>query len=964
MPPRWQSSNGMTRRLMSKRSRSSSSANTAWSSKQVEAAIVGVPEGEERRMFTQALLNRLLFCWFLQKRGWLNRDHRYLPRLLEVARAHASKPGSRAATRHNFYDDYLYHFFFWAMNTPMDQRLTGEAMAGLQDKLGMVPFINGGLFEQQSEYDFPGKVKIPNDAFSTIFELFDRYNFTVTESTPLDVEVAIDPEMLGKVFEELVTGRHETGSYYTPHPVVSFMCREALKHHVSHASCVPADVASHFVDDGDPSDLPNPETVLDALKSVKVCDPACGSGAYLLGMMQELLRLREALFAAKVKDYRTLYERKLDIIQNNLYGVDKDRFAVNIAMLRLWLSLVVDDPRDPLDDPDVDVSLPNLSYKNECGDSLTAPNPQDSIAGGMFRHRALQLAEELSHLKARFMRSTGTDKKDLGNQIREHEAELASALTDSGNPSAPDGSLDWRVAFAEVFVDDVRSKPRSVSGVASTNGTPLHCVPDYERGGFDIVLANPPYVRQELLGRDYKENSLKPVFPEVYTGTCDLYVYFYARAHQLLRQNGVACFISSNKWLRAGYGEKLRQHLLDSQAFHLVVDFGELPVFGAATFLAVFLWQKEQRGDTATAWAVVKDLEGCYNEGIREHVTRIAQTLPGSQFGTGKARLAVPAAADRRAKMEASGPRLGEIARDKAYCGIVTGLNKAFVVDSITRNRLVEEDRSSVEIIKPFIIGDDIRRCELHYREAFLVFTRWGTDIQMYPAIQRHLSAFRVDLTPRKSPQDRRGRRPGPYEWHEIRDPIAYYELFGTPKIMYPEIAKEPRFAMDFRDLFGADTTHFIAIEDWYLLGVPNSVCVFEYLKYSCSVLGDEDNAGRLRLKPIYMETLPIPDASTADRESVAKLAQVAQRLHTQRRQRVEQFLRDLGASPAESSSRNPLEQPWTLTPEEFTKRAHKHGTPDPRLFTTARDETAALTDEIAKVAREIDGRVAGLYGL
>ncbi|MBI3920882.1 MAG: Eco57I restriction-modification methylase domain-containing protein [Armatimonadetes bacterium] len=531
-------------------------------------------------------------------------------------------------------------------------------------------------------------------------------------------------------------------------------------------------------------------------------------------------------------------------------------------------------------------------------------------------------------------------KKSLLEQIDKDETELREALQDAGNPKAPKGAVDWRIAFAEVFQGSE------------------------EEHGFDIFLANPPYVRQELLGREYKEKALKPVFPEVYTGTCDLYIYFYARAHQLLRQNGVACFISSNKWLRAAYGEKLRQHLLDSQAFHLVVDFGELPVFGVATFPAIFLWQKEPRGDTATSWAVVKDLEGCYNEGIREYVTRIGQTLPGSQFGTGKARLAVPAAADRRAKMEASGARLEELVNGKVFRGVVTGLNEAFIIDRVTRDRLMMDNSTCAEIIKPFLRGDDVRRYEFSFRDSYLIFLRHGANIRRYPSILKHLTHFRPDLTAKKLPTDEVGRKPGDYAWYEIQDAIAYFELFESTKILYPEIGKEARFVMDFDGHYPADTAHIISSNDWYLLGVLNSALAFEYLKGTCSVLGDEDKAGRLRFKPVYMETLPIPDASTRDREAVAGLAQEAQRLHTERRQRVEQFLRDLGTTPAESSSRNPLEQPWKLTPEEFTRRAHKHGTPDLRLFTTTRDETAALTEEIAKVEREIDERVAGLYGV
>ena len=183
----------------------------------------------------------------------------------------------------------------------------------------------------------------------------------MTESTPLDIEVAVDPEMLGKVFEELVTGRHGTGSYYTPRPVVSFMCRESLKICLQNKTDETPETLQAFVDDDKATEIRDPEKVLKVLQTLRICDPACGSGAYLLGMMSELLRLREALFRSQNVDPRTTYQRKLDIIQQNLYGVDKDEFAVNIAMLRLWLSLAVD-YEDNTPEP-----LPNLDYKVATG---------------------------------------------------------------------------------------------------------------------------------------------------------------------------------------------------------------------------------------------------------------------------------------------------------------------------------------------------------------------------------------------------------------------------------------------------------------------------------------------------------------------------------------------------------------------------------------------------------------------
>ncbi|MFQ5794659.1 MAG: TaqI-like C-terminal specificity domain-containing protein [Candidatus Bipolaricaulia bacterium] len=202
-------------------------------------------------------------------------------------------------------------------------------------------------------------------------------------------------------------------------------------------------------------------------------------------------------------------------------------------------------------------------------------------------------------------------------------------------------------------------------------------------------------------------------------------------------------------------------------------------------------------------------------------------------------------------------------------------------------------------------------------------------------------------------------------EWYELQQPqAAYIPFFDRPKIVYPDIGKETRFSMDEHGYYVEATAFFIPIDNWYLLGVLNSAPAFEYLESCASVLGDEKKGGRIRFKTIYMETLPIPDAPTAEREAVAKLAKEAQQLHIQRRKRVEKFLHDIGTAPAESSSRNSLEQLWTLTANQFTSRARRIGTPDLRLFNTVRDETTELTERIERVEREIDERVAGLYGI
>ncbi len=908
---------------------------------------------EKKRLYTQRFFNRMMFIAFLERKGWMNFNSGkdYLRALFEDY--DKNETNKRAAS---FHRSRLNTLFFRGLNNPHGDQLSKPEFGELKQVIGNVPYLNGGLFDQEED-DIEGPL-FPDAIVSHILnDLMYRYNFTVTESTPLDVEVAVDPEMLGKIFEELVTGRHESGSYYTPKPVVSFMCRAALKVYLQTALPSEKEEAiTKFVYENDPSLLRNPEAVREALRAVKVCDPACGSGAYLLGMLHELLALHECLSVARSLDSQTIYERKLEIIQNNLYGVDLDPFAVNVARLRLWLSLIVDFEGD---NPP---PLPNLDFKIEAGDSLTAPDPSGGLQPDMFRQHQVQ---EFLKLKNDFMslHAGAEKKKKLGEKIKALRAEIKE-WAHPQTLKVSDNSFDWQVDFAEVFAPELAQSTLSGKMVSVVNTTigQMEMTDPPKEGGFDIVLANPPYVRQELLG-DYKE-QLKPIYPEVYSGMADLYIYFYARAHQLLRNGGVSCFISSNKWLRAGYGEKLRQHLLDAQAFQLVVDFGELPVFQtAATFPAIFLWQKQTRGETKTKWAVVKNLEECYNEGIFEHVTRISQNLPASQFGKGKARLVLTSRMDHVDKMEKSGRRLSEIVEGQVYRGITTGFNNAFLIDQVVRDELVESEDVNHEIIKPILSGDDIRRYEFHYRKKYLIFTRRGIKISRYPTILKYLAKHRSELSPKSSASAKVGRKPGDYQWYEIQDSTAYYEIFEQPKIISSKLASEPRFVVDNGSYYLMNTTYCIANVDWFLVGALNSSVLADYLRQKLVTLGDPENKGRSEPRTEDLLSCPIPDAPQNERKAVSKLAEQAQKLHAQRRKRVEKFLRDIEIELAESTSRNPLEQPWSLSKEELARRVK--GTKNSEVvWRAARDETAAVTEQISLIEKEIDERVKSLYGL
>ena len=491
---------------------------------EVETRYVHGVSGD-RRLFTQRLFNRLLFIHFLSKKGWLRfaGSADYLQAIWD----------GRDRTS-NFYNAHLSPLFFAGLNNPQARNLMRDNPV-LHSRIGDVPFLNGGLFERAKD---EGKAeRIDDEAFPLIVDgLFGRYNFTVTESTPDDIEVAVDPEMLGKVFEELVTGRHESGSYYTPRPVVAFMCREALKGYLAPTGVpgeLSADAVAALVDEHASGSitLPQARALLRRLAAIKVVDPACGSGAYLLGMLHALNSLT-LLLSTHVdhEDARNGYKRKLGIIQNNLFGVDLDLFAVNTARLRLWLSLAVEyEGGDP-------PPLPNLDFKIEQGDSLTAPDPHGGPQPDMFREMSILDFEEM---KAQYADPEWKgNKQDLLTRI----ADLRKSIADWAHPRGATPGFDWRVEFAGAFA----------------------------AGGFDVVLANPPY------GEGAVTDALRDTLFGARSGQSkDIYAAFMARAFHLVRPGGMVSYITSNTWRTICTHRPLRRLILDRATVLHVLDVPE-----------------------------------------------------------------------------------------------------------------------------------------------------------------------------------------------------------------------------------------------------------------------------------------------------------------------------------------------------------------------------------------------------
>jgi hypothetical protein len=580
----------------------------------------------DARLFVQTLLNRLMFLRFVEAKGWLSLNGRkdYLCALWE-----AGQDGVNPLwpTRLNA--------LFGAVNHPLSDNIHAVS----RPIIGDVQFLNGGLFDDDPVFARP-EVQPPAEFFKRLIGpngLLYRYNVTVEESSPLDVQVAVDPEILGKIFEQLTISskRHDTGSYYTPREIVQFMCREALVGYLtsprlqggegSGVRGLSEDKARALVYDHDDSTLTNQEgnAAFDSLKAIKVVDPACGSGAYLLGMLQELYALFEILrregreFSPDDKA-KEAHKRKLWIIENNLYGVDLQEFATNTAMLRLWLTLLVEDT-GARPQP-----LPNLEYKIEHGDSLLGPDPSQPInwqqdkqgQAALYEQSIHEVVDDLRTLRKDYQNAHGPAKTQVKTDLEAKLAELREKVT--GSPTKNPAKFDWRVEFFDVFLDDPNTRPP----------------------GFDVALANPPYVRADAQNKDVKDlaqrqaeiarwkayrKELKDALHyETLHEKWDLYIPFLERAHKMLAPSGSMVFIISDSFNTAKYATMAHEYFVKNSTIERVDFCSDIPLFNAGVFNTILHFSRRLPTAEHVPLRVRRHGDG------PEDFDRLAESLPSA----------------------------------------------------------------------------------------------------------------------------------------------------------------------------------------------------------------------------------------------------------------------------------------------------------------------------------------------
>ncbi|MFM6118921.1 MAG: Eco57I restriction-modification methylase domain-containing protein, partial [Sphaerospermopsis kisseleviana] len=397
-------------------------------------------------------------------------------------------------------------------------------------------------------------------------------------------------------------------------------------------------------------------------------------------------------------------------------------------------------------------------------------------------------------------------------------------------------------------------------------------------GGFDVVIGNPPYIRQELL------SPFKPYLQEnyqTYDGVADIYIYFYEKGLNLLKPEGILSYIVTNKWLRSGYGEALRRFFSQSSVFEQIIDFGHAPIFeDADTFPCIVAVRKTKVSETERENKEVVICIVPREELPKINLTQYVQneensyTIPWSRFSANAWSLEPPAVDELMQKIQRVGVPLKEFAGVKPLYGIKTGFNEAFFIDDATKRKLILDDPKCAEIIKPILRGQDIKRWCPEWDNLWIIFTRRGIDIDAYPAVKNHLSQYQKQLEPRPKnwniSKDGKweGRKPGTYKWYEIQDAVDYWQLFEQPKIIYQEIQTFPLYGFDNSGFLGNNKTFILPTQDLFILAVLNSPLIWWYSqRIFTKMLSDA-------ISPMgfLFETLPIAQPTAEIRAEVEEI--------------------------------------------------------------------------------------------
>jgi adenine-specific DNA-methyltransferase len=998
------------------------------------------------------LLSRLIFIWFIKQKGLIPDKIFDQNELKEIV-----KDFNVSQNSCNYYNAILQNLFFATLNQPIKDRGWAfnrgfpenkntygiKQLYRYEDKFlispekvmeifSEIPFINGGLFDCLDKEDESGKViyvdgfsreekrraKIPDYLFFSeeiktdlskyqiksnqkargLIDILKSYNFTIDEATPIDQEVALDPELLGKIFENLLavynpetatTARKATGSYYTPREIVEYMVHQSLLEYLkTKLPEIPEeklDLLLSYSDEEINLEEKQKEKIVEIISEIKIIDPACGSGAFPMGILNKLVyvlgkidpkneywkkiqirKLKEEIRKLSEKDEKEIeehfkeieetfnenlfypdYARKLYLIENCIFGVDIQQIATQLSKLRFFISLIIDQKVDKNKENFGIIPLPNLDLKFITANSLIGLGIEKDVQLTLFKDEKIQkLFNDIKEQYHRYFRAKlRKDKRKIRDKIEQLEKNLVDSLksTIKTEKKRELGQLTSQAKKIQEEIEKIKLEPEQFQVIEQKRlfGKTMRLSIDLKQGkiqsklkelreinkkieeikkvisgdilkqvakkilafkpfdpnysnpwfepewtfgvsdGFDIVIANPPYIQlQKAINNNEKYADLyKDEGYETFDRTGDIYCLFYEKGMQLLKLNGILTYISSNKWMRAGYGKKLRELFIKYNPIKLI-DLGP-GVFESATVdTCIFVIQKSQNQNKLKALTLEKQDKNNIDEAFKEKSVLISNLTSEAWF--------IGNEAERKLKEKIE--KIGKPLKDwdvKIYRGILTGLNEAFIITTEKRNEILvnckdEEERKRTEaIIKPILRGRDIKRYYYEWAGLWVIVIPAGWTNRnrgeekpevfiekTFPSLMKYLKQFEKKAKERDDQ--------GNY-WWELRH-CDYYEEFEKEKIVYSEIVREPQFYYDKNKFYIEATAFLITGENIkYICGLLNSKPVTYFFRkfYAGGGLGNEG----YRYKKEFLEKLPIPYISENNKQLVKQIESLVDKI-------------------------------------------------------------------------------------
>ena len=844
--------------------------------------------------------------------------------------------------------DDLNTLFFQVLARNVHQRT-----ASILKDFEFVPYLNSSLFEvtelesntikinslsQRSELPlFTNSVLINRKekqqfnslpTLNYLFAFLDAYNFASegSEEVQEEAKTLINASVLGLIFEKI--NGHKDGSVFTPGFITMYMCREAVANSVLtkfnnfyNWNCTSVTDLYNKIDD-----------ILQAnqlINSITICDPAVGSGHFLVSALNELIRLKYELGILvdsegkriKKSDYtlsiendelivtdaennlfeynplneesrriqETLFKEKKIIIENCLFGVDINPNSVKICRLRLWIELLKNAYYTAESDYKQLETLPNIDINIKCGnsllhrfdltDSIKSVLKETGISIGQYRNavnkykNAQDKAEKweldsiIAEIKSKLTTEIGAkDPKKL--RLNKRRAELVNLLAPQLFEMSKKEQKDWQkrvdavkkeIAELESYFEEINSNKIYLGAFEWRIEFPEVLDADGNFIGFDCVIGNPPYIQLQSMGTD--ADVLERMKYKTYVRTGDIYCLFYEQGMNLLKPNGCLCYITSNKWMRAGYGKELRQYFIAKTNPVLLIDFAGIKIFDAATVETNILIAKKESYTQNTLACIISNTDD-----LNKLSVLVQQQAVECRFASSDSWVILsPIEQSIKQKIDTIGTPLKDW-NINIYRGVLTGYNDAFIISTEKRNEILancqtEDERTrTAELIRPILRGRDIKRYSYDWANLWLINTHNGIkgkipriQIENYPAIKAHLDQYWEKISTRADKGDT------PYNLRNC----AYMEDFSKPKIVWGNLNLTPNYALVENNSFINAPSSMIVPASKYLLAILNSKIADFYIK----LLGVTRNGGYFEYKPMFIEQLPIPQLKIENKE-------------------------------------------------------------------------------------------------